>query len=342
MKNYIDIIANSNKRKDGPNSSSKGISSSANFKIELPNQIKGIKGIKLIGGVIPNFTTIGLAYQRYLYLDIPELDNKKVTSNGLNCDMFAKLNYDFDTLTTSPFIRIKNDKYMATLDGGKKILTFKVYDQYGLDYKFGNDILSVSSFTAASPTVVTTSTAHGLVNGDVVYFNGFKNGSSIGIDNTINSMPYVITTSGPNSFTIPLDLSGEVSPAADTGISAYALGANAIVSIAHNQSMSYKATFSTTNPTTITTSAPHGITASTARIRISGFDNGSTSVVNNVINQYWEATITGPSTITIPYNLSGESALQQKTGTLSPYTLGLGSICVIDKMQTSFDLRVYY
>ena len=256
--------------------------------------------------------------------------------------MFAKLNYNFDTPTSSPFIRIKNSKYSATLDGGKKVLSFKIYDQYGMPYSFGSDVLSVSSFSVGSPTTVTTTSAHGLSNGDIVYFNGFKNGSSAGLDNDINSSSYAITSTGANTFTIPLDLSGEITPSPDTGIVAYALGSHATISLAHNQSMSFKATFSTSSPTTITTMVPHGITLSNTKIRISGFDNGSTSLINSGINQYWDATITGLSTMTIPYDLSGESALQQKTDTNAPYTLGLGSICIIDKMQTSFDLRVYY
>lgn len=342
MKNYIDIVASSAKRKDAPNSSSKGILSSTNFKIELPTQIKNIKKIKLLGGSIPNYSALGIKYQRHLFLDIAELSNKKILSNGLINDMFAKINYNFLTPTTIPFIRIQDSKYTATLDGGKKVLTFKIYDQYGDPYTFGSDILNISSFSVANPTTITTSVSHGLTNGDIVYFSGFKNGSSIGIDNTINSSAFAITSTGLNTFTIPLDLSGESSPSPDTGVVTYALGSHATLSLAQNLAMSYKVSFSTASPTIITTASPHGITLSTAKIRITGFDNGSTSLINSGINQYRDATITGPTTMSIPFDLSGESALQQKTNTAIPYTLGLGSICIIDKMQTSFDLRIYY
>jgi hypothetical protein len=67
--------------------------------------------------------------------------------------------------------------------------------------QFGST-LTVSSLTKASPAVVTTSTNHGYASGDVVLFEGLFETVTTGMPQ-INGIPFTVTVTGLNTFTIP-------------------------------------------------------------------------------------------------------------------------------------------
>lgn len=80
------------------------------------------------------------------------------------------------------------------------------------------------------------------------------------------------------------------------------------------------------SPTTVTTTANHGLTSGDI-VRIFDVDNGSSGSMNGTINSQWTATVTSPTTFTIPLDSSSESASQPVTGEpLTAYKLGLGSV----------------
>lgn len=63
-------------------------------------------------------------------------------------------------------------------------------------------LLTISSITKASAAVVTTSTDHGYATGDIVVIN-----TATGMEQ-IQTVPFQITVTGTNTFTIPLNTSG--------------------------------------------------------------------------------------------------------------------------------------
>ncbi len=91
--------------------------------------------------------------------------------------------------------------------------------------KFFAYVPGVSSFSTASPTVFNTGgVPHGFNTGDTIRITGFINGSTSFINGSMNQYS-VITVTGANTFTIPVDLSGEAANQVTTGIRpAYPLG----------------------------------------------------------------------------------------------------------------------
>ncbi len=70
----------------------------------------------------------------------------------------------------------------------------------GLSLQYGANV-QVVGITKASPAVV-TATGHGLVTGDVVIFQGLEQSSTTGMQQ-IAGMPFTVTVSDANTFTIP-------------------------------------------------------------------------------------------------------------------------------------------
>ena len=62
--------------------------------------------------------------------------------------------------------------------------------------------LQIASITKASPAVVTTGSAHGLVSGNVVILTGLYQSSTTGMQQ-IAGMPFTVTVTGATTFTIP-------------------------------------------------------------------------------------------------------------------------------------------
>ena len=129
--------------------------------------------------------------------------------------------------------------------------------QAALANQFG-PVLNVSTFTknAGTPTI-TTSANHGLVTGDVVTFSNLYQTATTGMQQLCN-IPFVITRTAANTFTIAVDNSGAMFTAYDSGTATvqatvkkilypflYAPGVSDIVAITVGAT------------TVVTTSAPH-------------------------------------------------------------------------------------
>jgi hypothetical protein len=67
--------------------------------------------------------------------------------------------------------------------------------------------MQIASTTKASPTVVTTASAHGLSSGDVVILVGLYQSATTGMAQ-ISNIPFTITRTGATTFTIPWDSTG--------------------------------------------------------------------------------------------------------------------------------------
>lgn len=62
--------------------------------------------------------------------------------------------------------------------------------------------LQIASITKASPAVVTTASAHGFANGDVIVMTGLYQSSTTGMQQ-IAGIPFTVTVTGSTTFTIP-------------------------------------------------------------------------------------------------------------------------------------------
>jgi hypothetical protein len=71
----------------------------------------------------------------------------------------------------------------------------------GISLQFGASI-NIASVSKASPAVITTSTNHGYVTGNVVIFQLLNQSATTGMQQ-ICGIPFVVTVTGPTTFTIP-------------------------------------------------------------------------------------------------------------------------------------------
>lgn len=114
--------------------------------------------------------------------------------------------------------------------------------------------LTVSSITKANPAVVTTSTNHNLVTGNVVVFQSIAATSTTGMQQ-LASIPFVITVTGATTFTIPFNTNQAVFTAVTAGTVKQVL--YPALYYPGDQVITGTATAVSGTQTTITTSDPH-------------------------------------------------------------------------------------
>jgi hypothetical protein len=145
-------------------------------------QLKNIITIELISCTVPNFyknNSINGFATPFMYLKIDEIEGD-VYSSFYDFRPFAKLEFRPEqTTTSSDFLLVdtENYKYVKVYSDSSAFsslnsLTFTFVDQAGNNFDFGNDAIAITSISAANPTVVTTSTAHGLQKGDLIFIVG--------------------------------------------------------------------------------------------------------------------------------------------------------------------------
>ena len=294
----------------------KNYTSSCDFKIKTPGtvDISNMDSMTFLGGTIPNFISSSTIPEvPYLLLEIISL-NGFTHSNSLSNRVFAVLKWD-SIVTGSNFITVKPSSiYKHPIQNKGKVLSLpiRILDPDGEVFSFGKSILSIDSgtqFTRAANTVI-TSTAHGLTTGDQVIINCFDNASTNGVRKNIERRQgYIVTVINPNSFSLNLDLSAEPSNTQNETIveNAYPLGRDVSISRYPNGYLSTGfikgfSTISNTNPASINIGAPHGLITG-QQIKITGFNNGSVYIINQLMNKIHNVTVTGVNTFTIPVDL---------------------------------------
>lgn len=308
--------------------------SGSEFTINLSKTIHNIKRITLIGISIPSGTNTNVIYYRITNLNtikhvsyagedydgvIPIL-NKNITGGILEID---DNNYESRTTHCSHLRNVN-------------ILSFKFYNYLGNPYIINGDKVKlpiVSITPSVSPTTFTV-TGHTLLNGDLITITDVDNAIN---NNTINDTGHVVTVTGPNTFTIPIDSSGNSASQPKTGtLAPYTFGANSYIYINNNVRNPIA---SITGPvTTITTVLDHELTTG-ATCRIMGMDNGATESDNNLINRTHVVTVTGAKTFTVEPVLSAYPATAYKTNT-PVYLLGSKGYIIIEKHNISFQLSI--
>ncbi len=317
--------------------------SSSDFMFRLPRFFNKVDWIKLLGGNIPNTS------EPFLYVNISDEIIKNIySSNGHRYD--GILRYRLPATSTQNLIDM--DKTQFNMMGPiEKIDQFNVrlFDKYGKTNSFGLDTVNINSFSNANPSVITTSVNHLLVPNDIVLVRGFDNGSSIGLNATINETRWeVVAVGAPNTITIRdaststiLDLSGDAASQPLTGFGqTYPLGSTATVVNKANQRKPITLISQNGLETQIQTSITHNLSVGND-IKIEGMDNGFTPRDNNVINQrHYVSSIVDPNNFTISRQISSYVTPRAGTDEPGPYILGSKSILYVEKYQCTFDILI--
>src|ERR1019366_2914491 len=94
-----------------------------------------------------------------------------------------------------------NPKDSLVMDQSLKVQELSVGGaEFSLYEILASPVLTISGNTAANPTVITTSAAHGLLSGQMVVISG-SNSTPV-----INSL-YVVTVLSPTTFSVPVNVS---------------------------------------------------------------------------------------------------------------------------------------
>jgi hypothetical protein len=350
---------------------------SGKYICNLNEKITKLRYISIVGGRLP-YTS-----EPFLYLDIDEITTKPI-NNGRRTYTFI-LRYEPAASATDPIIitrslmkaykvyppnnDIRNNiqgnyikhpyskmllkksplrligDYIGNLN--RKIsLTF--YDKNNNQYDFSNGLskFTVVSFTNTSPTVITTSINHGLtVGGDYITINGFTNGSTDALNNTINTTTYQITSiTAVNKFSVAaINLSAEAATQQDTNIvAAYAFGYGSYAENRTNQRVTITLISQNGTKTQITTSSNHNFHPN-EEIFIHNVKNYATVTDGQRLNKKHKVdSIIDNTNFLINIPLSAYTTPAQDYGVSPAYLLGKGATIFLQKYVTSLDFEIHY
>lgn len=216
---------------------------------------------------------------------------------------------------------------------------FKTF-QGGLSLQYGPTVFLGASggITKASPAVVTTTAAHGLVSGDVIVFQNLYQSTTTGMPQ-ICGIPFVVTVTGSTTFTIPWNTNQSNYTAIATGglntlasfkkilyPSLYVPGTNVIGAL----------TLSST--TTVVTTAPHNfvvgqqvafhIPATYGTVEL---NEGSSTLIPGSSVTGFVTSVTNSTTFVVNINSTGYTAFatnqtvaQVKAGLTFPQVVAVG------------------
>lgn len=128
--------------------------------------------------------------------------------------------------------------------------------QGALALQYGSSI-NISTVTKASPAVVTTSSNHGYVSGDVVILTGLYQTATTGMPQ-ICGIPFVVTVTGATTFTIPWNTNQSNFTAYNSGTSTVQATVKKVLYPAlYAPGVAFISAISTGATTTISCSSPH-------------------------------------------------------------------------------------
>ena len=144
---------------------------------------------------------------------------------------------------------------IPTLVSGTGFSTF----QGGLSQQYGPTVFLGASggITKASPAVVTTTAAHGLVSGNVVIFQNLAQTSTTGMQQ-IAGIPLVVTVTGTTTFTIPWNTNQSNYTAISTGgLNTLASFKQVLYPSLYVPGTAYISSLTLGSSTVVNTTAPH-------------------------------------------------------------------------------------
>jgi hypothetical protein len=221
---------------------------------------------------------------------------------------------------------------------------------------YGIKTFTITSNTIANPTVVTTSTAHGLYTGETVTISGSNS-------NPVINGTYTATVTGANTFTVPVNVT-TTAGTAGTGVNTTAFAFTAYTqsdpvvstsSVYTNNSQRFT-TSSFTNLTTLAsvgTGAPNAITSTTLLSLFSGngdtvlqysaFTRGTSSYTsfNNTItstntSKYWTITSVDATNKKIYFNLTSTATIPSGSAGTSVKLLSYNYRNIVETGDTSY------
>lgn len=131
--------------------------------------------------------------------------------------------------------------------------------QAGLALQYGPTVFLGASggITKASPAVVTTTAAHGLVSGNVIVFQNLAQTSSTGMQQ-IAGIPFVVTVTGSTTFTIPWNTNqSNYTAIATGGLNTLASFKKVLYPALYVPGTAFITAITTGATTAVTTTAPH-------------------------------------------------------------------------------------
>jgi len=158
--------------------------------------------------------------------DYVEFFNLTVANSAATSQNVASGKWQFPMAQGSAVIQGYNATptliYDTVAAGGISTFSAGQMLQYGTTYK--HTVSTDFSITAASPAVVTTTTAHGLKSGDVVIFEGLYQTATTGMAQ-MNGIPFTVTVTSPTVFSVPWVASGSNYTAFNSATSTGNIGA---------------------------------------------------------------------------------------------------------------------
>lgn len=128
--------------------------------------------------------------------------------------------------------------------------------QAGLALQYGPSQL-ITGITAANPAVITSTSAHNLVSGNVVIFQNLYETSTTGMQQ-IAGIPFVVTVLSPTTFSIDWDASGANYTAITTsGFNSLPAFKKVLYPVLYAPGVAFVAALGLGSTTAVTTTAPH-------------------------------------------------------------------------------------
>lgn len=152
--------------------------------------VKGTSLVLASGGIAPVKLPFIPDYVEYINYTAMETPTATWIAKGFWDVNMGQSFLAYDFFDTGPV-------YSTGVATSSGISTFKA----GLLNQFGPEG-QVASITKANPAVVTTGASHGLVDGDVVIFDGLYQSTTTGMQQ-IAGIPFTVTVTAATTFTIP-------------------------------------------------------------------------------------------------------------------------------------------
>ncbi len=128
--------------------------------------------------------------------------------------------------------------------------------QAGLSLQYGPTQL-VTTITKANPAVVTSTSPHGLVSGNVVIFQNIAQTSTTGMQQ-IAGIPFVVTVTGASTFTIPWNTNqANYTAIATGGLNTLAAFKKVLYPVLYAPGTAFISAITTGATTAVTTTSPH-------------------------------------------------------------------------------------
>ena len=177
----------------------------------LADQIKGIKRIELVDGIVPNILKAGTTSvpDTYFLLSVEEINGRYSFSSPAGKNIFGKLQFDLDLPINANYLDVEpimchRDYYPEPRAIPLTAITISILNFNGNQVSFGQDSFKIRYWqdNGAGQTIITTWLPHQLTTGDLVYFRFTGNPL---LDNDLDGLVVVVLS--PTLFRVAINSS---------------------------------------------------------------------------------------------------------------------------------------